>query len=64
MITMQICTAVKGTHARRIYHRDIKANNCFMDIQSNLYLGDFDAACRMDAPSEILQMEAGSASCR
>ena len=40
--------AIEFIHEMNIIHRDLKLENCFLDEELNVYLGDFGVAKLMD----------------
>ena len=45
---LQLLYAISHIHKHNIIHRDLKLDNCFIDKDLNLYLGDFGMAKSID----------------
>ena len=56
----QICLGMKHIHDRKIIHRDIKAQNIFMNKDGSIRLGDFGVARVLDYTVAKAQTQVGT----
>jgi len=55
----QITSALQYTHSRRLVHRDVKAENIFLDANNNVKIGDWGFATEW-APGKVIKTFCGS----
>lgn len=50
---LQVISATKYMHSRRIMHRDIKLSNCFLNDKMQIKIGDFGLAVELQEDTDI-----------
>ena len=57
---IQICLALEYVHARRVIHRDLKAQNIFLTGDLTIKLGDFGISKVLDNSAAAAQTVVGT----
>ena len=57
---LQVVSALRFVHSRKILHRDLKAQNVFVGTDGNVRLGDFGVSKLLESTSDLARTKVGT----
>ena len=57
---LQVASALRFVHSRKILHRDLKAQNVFVGTDGNVRLGDFGVSKLLESTSDLARTKVGT----